>query len=254
MKRNARSVVILWSCLLLSLAPAVALEPLADRTPTVWLGPEPLDPEQSRIGTPIEDFRFRRILGGWTTLHAEGGKLGTVVVVRDPECPVSRRYGPRIKALARTYGRRGIRFVVIYLNDLIGPMALAKDARALAAPASYAGEGSFKIAAALGVASTGDVFLLDGDYRLRYRGAIDDQYGLGYTKDAPTRYYLRNALDALIEGRTIAVPATTAPGCWIDADPSKDPGLRPVLRPGEIVSWAQPADTSRQAPASRSTR
>lgn len=215
---------------------AIAVEPLSERAPTVWLGPELLDPQEARIGNLIEDLRFRRIFGGWATLHAESGRVGTVVVVRDPECPVSRRYGPRVNELARTYGRYGIQFVVIYLNDLVGQVALVKDAQALAAPASYAGEGSFRIAEALGVESTGDVFVLDENFRLRFRGAVDDQFGLGYTKDAPTRHYLRNALDALIEGRTIAIPATSAPGCWIDADPSKDRGLRPMLRPGEVIS------------------
>ncbi len=231
-----RMMIFLTVSLVPTVFPAAAIEPLSERTPTVWLGPEHLDPQESGIGRRIEDLPFRQVFGGWATLHAEGGRLGTVVVVRDPVCPVSKRYGPRVNELARHYRGQGFEFVVIYLNDLLGPVVLANDARALAAPAAYAGEGSFKIAEALGVESTGDVFVLDSRHRLRFRGAVDDQYGLGYTKDAPTRHYLRNALDALVEGIEVEVPATTAPGCWIDADPAKDRGLQPMLSPGEFIS------------------
>jgi len=72
------------------------------------------------------------------------------------------------------------------------------------------------------VVSTGDAFLLDADNKLIYRGAIDDQYGFSYTRDAPTHNYLRNAMDDLLQGRPIKVQATSAPGCVIDADPAKD--------------------------------
>lgn len=90
------------------------------------------------------------------------------------------------------------------------------------APAAKIGRGSFAIANALGVKSTGEVFVLDSENRLVYRGAIDDQYGFGYTQDAPTHNYLRNALDAELHRWPIATPATLAPGCIIDADPQKD--------------------------------
>ena len=72
---------------------------------------------------------------------------------------------------------------------------------------------------------------------MRYRGAVDDQYGLGYTRDFPSRHYLRDALDALRNGDEIETPATAAPGCYIDADPAKD-RLFLDLPGGQIISWA----------------
>ena len=81
----------------------------------------------------------------------------------------------------------------------------------------------------------GEVFVLDTGHRLRFRGAVDDQYGLGYTKDVATRHYLRHALDALIEGEPVQTPATSAPGCVIDADPEKDRLFQPVAD-GQMIS------------------
>ena len=160
---------------------------------------------------------------------------GTVIVVRDPECPVSKRYGPRISSMARHYRDAGFGFVFIYPSETLDAQQRIQDRANLAVPGLYVGKGSFALAEQLGVKSTGEVFVLDAEHRLRYRGAIDDQYGLGYTKDMPTRNYLRNALDAMAQGRTISAPATSAPGCYIDADPAKDQLFHP-LPAGQMLS------------------
>ncbi|MBM3834170.1 MAG: hypothetical protein FJ403_13055 [Verrucomicrobia bacterium] len=52
---------------------------------------------------------------------------------------------------------------------------------------------------------------------LIYRGAVDDQYGLGYSRPAPQSRYLRDALDAMLAHQPPQVPATTAPGCVLEA-------------------------------------
>ena len=212
-----------------------ALEPLADRPVTGSLGPEVMNPDEAGIGRLIRDVAFESVYGGKETLHAVLGDLGTVVVVRDPECPVSLRYGPRVSRLASHYQQQGFAFVFIYLNESLGPTTLAEDVGSLAAPAVYVGKGSHELGAELGVQSTGDVFLLDHAGQLVFRGAVDDQYGFGYTRDLPTRNYLRNALDAVLENRAIEIPAVTAPGCVIDADPRKDQ-LFQALPPGGALS------------------
>lgn len=110
-----------------------------------------------------------------------------------------------------------------------------QDAATLAIPGIYAERGSFALAEQLGVKSTGDVFGLDIEHRLGYRGAVDDQFGIGYTKNFTTSHYLRNAMDAVLNGDAVAVPATSAPGCYIDADPKQD-RVFPPLPEGYILS------------------
>ncbi len=199
-----------------------ALEPIDSREPTFWLEPKAADMHQSGIGKSITDISFSRLHGGEDSLYKVAGPRGTVVFVRDPECPVSLRYGPRSAALAKWYKDKGIHFVFIYLNNKLGADALLQDAERLHTDGVLVGQGSFLLADQLQVVSTGDAFLLDADNKLVYRGAIDDQYGFGYTRDAPTHNYLRNAMDSLLQGKSIEVPATIAPGCVIDADPAKD--------------------------------
>ena len=211
-----------FGLLLIFAGGSTALEPIESREPTIWLGPQAVDAQESGIGKSIPDIAFSHLHGGEDSLYKVAGTRGTAVFVRDPECPVSQRYGPRSAALAKWYKDKGIRSVFIYLNNNLGAEALVQDAKRLHTDGALVGRGSFVLADQLQVVSTGDAFLLDADNKLVYRGAIDDQYGFGYTRDAPTSNYLRNAMDALLQGVSIEVPATTAPGCVIDADPAKD--------------------------------
>lgn len=203
-----------------------AIEPLSDRVPSLTLGPEILDEDEAGIGKAIANVRLEQVDGGVKGLHDLGGSHGTVVIVRDPKCPVSRRYGPRVAALSRAYNGRGFAFVFVYLNERLPVEEMQIDKQRLDAIGAFVTRGGFALAKELGVQSTGDVFVLDVNMRLRFRGAVDDQYGLGYTKDAPTSRYLHNAIDAVLLGRPIAIPAITAPGCYIDADPQKDEQFR----------------------------
>lgn len=206
--------------------PLMAVQPLSNRLPTSWLDPEVLNPNEHKIGQIIEDIGFEHLSGGEGRLHQTTGDNGTVVFVRDPTCPVSIQYGPRMADFVARYQKKGINFVFIYLNDLVGLPILQRDRNRLNTSGTFVAKGSFGVAGALSVNSTGDAFVLDNDNRLVYRGAIDNQFGLGFTRDEATRLYLRSALNALLSGEEIKVPATSAPGCFIDADPSKNEILR----------------------------
>ncbi len=203
------------------------IRPPGDRVPAEWLGPRYLNPSRAGIGRRIPDHVLGTVFGGKASLHDLGGDRGTVILVRDPECPVSRIYGPRQARLAREYQSQGFNFVVLYLNDLLAPEAIASDAGGFDGPAVFVREHGLELARALGVRSTGDVFVLDAKQRLAFRGAVDDQYGIGFTREVATHHYLASALEALVEGRDPAVQATSAPGCFIDASPDAPAGLQP---------------------------
>jgi hypothetical protein len=70
-------------------------------------------------------------------------------------------------------------------------------------------------AAALGVKRTPEVVVLDARRRLRYRGRVDDQYRTGGARPRPTRHDLKEALDAVLAGKEVAVPRTPVDGCLI---------------------------------------
>jgi mono/diheme cytochrome c family protein len=81
---------------------------------------------------------------------------------------------------------------------------------------TYVHDAGGRLAAAIGATSTTDVVVLATDRSIAYHGAIDDQYGFGYSLDSPRRRYLADALTAIRAGGTPFVAATEAPGCVLE--------------------------------------
>jgi hypothetical protein len=71
------------------------------------------------------------------------------------------------------------------------------------------------IADRFGARRTPEVFLLDAERVVRYRGRIDDQYGIGYSRAAPREKDLIRALDEVLAGRAVSRPVTEPAGCYI---------------------------------------
>ena len=75
----------------------------------------------------------------------------------------------------------------------------------------YLHDSSQEVARSYGAQTTPHVFVLDAEGRLRYRGAPDADY------DDPGQRasWLRDALDALLEGAEPSQPETKPVGCSI---------------------------------------
>src|SRR5262249_50558320 len=72
-----------------------------------------------------------------------------------------------------------------------------------------------KLADQLGISRVPAVAVLDGEFALRYRGRIDDQYQVGQRRPKPTRADLVEALDDVLADRKVRVAETEADGCLI---------------------------------------
>lgn len=182
---------------------------------------EPRDPVVDTtfgLGQVVPDFSFTTLEGDSHQLsdYADGSPL--VVLMRDAACPVSRRYGPRSARLDEEFGAAGVRFLYINVSPLDTPEAMAEDAARYGLRAPYAPDRDWHAVRALHALTTTEAFVLDGERRLRYRGAIDDQYGIRFTKPEPRRHYLRTAVEAVLEGGTVRTPSTLAEGCYLAAD------------------------------------
>jgi len=78
-------------------------------------------------------------------------------------------------------------------------------------PLPYLRDESQEVARAYDAKTTPDLFLLDADSRLRYRGAPDSDH-----RDAELgAAWLREALDAVLAGQEPARPETDPVGCSV---------------------------------------
>jgi thiol-disulfide isomerase/thioredoxin len=140
-----------------------------------------------------------------------------VVVVSCNHCPYVIAYEPRLVAIASEYSARGADFLAVNANDATrypddGMLPMKVRAREKAFPFPYVRDDSQAFVRALGARFTPEVYVFDEGRRLRYHGRIDDNH-----RDLAkvSSHDLRNALDALLDGRDPPVAQTTAFGCSV---------------------------------------
>lgn len=169
------------------------------------------------IGEPVPDFSLPGIDGATHALSAHrGDKKAIVVMFICNHCPYVQSYEDRLIAMQREYAGRGVQFLGInsnddsrYPEDSFEEMVARAQMKGYNFP--YLRDDTQETARAYHAVCTPEVFVVDQDLVLRYHGRIDDDRE-GENITSPD---LRNALDALLEGRPVPVPETRAFGCSI---------------------------------------
>ncbi len=153
--------------------------------------PASIDAAKAGIGRAYKDPAIQAALQDAKVL---------VVAFSGPDCPISKLYKPKLDRLSKDYSPKGVRFLIVSSEDK-GFVAL------------------------FGPDRTTETFVVDSSGVLRYRGAVDDQYGIGYAKDVPTQNLLIDAIEAVLGGKGPKIATTEAPGCAVEK-PAR-PGVPP---------------------------
>jgi hypothetical protein len=181
--------------------------------------PKPTSPSHAGIGRMAPDITTKTFQLSKATEKAKG----TVVAISSSTCPLSKKFLPNLVALEAEYAAKGIVFVLLSPMSTDTESGLKEFANAGKFKGSVISDAEGTWAKALGAKSTTDVYVLDAKRTIVYRGALDDQYGLGYSTDAPKHTYTKDAIEALLAGQFPKLSATTAPGCELDLDKSNAP-------------------------------
>ncbi|SUZ98630.1 uncharacterized protein METZ01_LOCUS51484 [marine metagenome] len=166
---------------------------------------------------PLKDLELADISGKNITLANAKGDAGTLVVFSCNTCPWVIRWEDRYVSLANTYAQKGIGMVVVNSNaarfggeDSLEEMVEHAKNNGYNFP--YAQDPESELASAFGATKTPHIYLFNGDDKLVYRGAIDDNAKNAKKVDVP---FLANAIDALLAGNPINPQTTKALGCSI---------------------------------------
>ena len=170
-----------------------------------------------QIGDQAPSFELPNVDGQAELLGEPGGAPATVVYWTCNHCPYALAWHDRLLDVARDYADRGVRVLAVNSNDAErypqdGPQAMRERVQVEGGwPNPYLFDESQDVARAYGAERTPDIFVFDPDLRLRYRGAPDADYD----DPAQNAAWLREALDAVIEGRAPERPETPPVGCTI---------------------------------------
>ena len=132
-------------------------------------------------------------------------------------CPYVRAWEDRMVKVQADYEKKGVQLLAINANDEVkypddSFPNMKQRAREKKFNFPYLRDEDQKVAKSYGAQRTPEVFLFDANRVLRYHGTVDDNY------DDPTAvriHYLRDALNALLQGREVATSETAPVGCTI---------------------------------------
>jgi len=159
------------------------------------------------IGETVPSFSGKTVQGSSFSLaDAQKDHRAVVVMFRSTLCPYSNFYNDLLKNMTAEYGRKRVLFLAVHSDR----WETEDDIRAHAGKYGHTfpviRDSDGRLAKLLNARRTPEVFLMDGEGKLRYHGRIASKMG---TPD------LRNALDALLAGRSIEPAVTKAFGCAI---------------------------------------
>lgn len=169
---------------------------------------------EAGVGRLVPDLAFTDFAGKAGKLSDFKSSKLTIVAFTNTTCPVCKKYAPALARIEREYAAKGVAFL------FVNPTATEKVTEHGFA-GRYVLDADGKLTAGFAAISTAEVFVLDAARTVLYRGAIDDQYGVGYALDAPKNKYLVTAIEEALAGKTPVVAATTAPGCALEPDATK---------------------------------
>jgi peroxiredoxin len=208
------------------------------------------------LGSTAPNFELPGVDGAIHKLADFSSSPVLVVVFTCNHCPIAQMYERRIAQLAADYKDLGVAVVAIQPNDpkairideldssdisdSLEEMKIRAEYKHLTYPYLYDGE-TQTVTDAYGPQATPHVFVFDRDRRLRYEGRMDNSYRAELVKT----HEARDAIDALLAHREVAVKHTGVFGCstkWKEKQASRLAALGKIESQPVQVEMASAAD------------
>lgn len=174
------------------------------------------------VGEPAPDFSLADIAG---QVHRLSDYRGKIVVLEwtNPECPIVRKHylSGNMPGLQKSAASEGVVWLSINSGhpgspgDYDAPRVLGWLGSTGAAPKAYLRDPDGRVGRLYGAKATPDMFVVAADGSLAYAGAIDSIASADPSDIARATNYVRAALDALMQGRPVAVATSRPYGCSI---------------------------------------
>ena len=173
---------------------------------------------------PLTEFKMTNIDGQDWSLVDLAGENGTLVIFTCNTCPFvvgregrSEGWEGRYNEVIAFARENGIGSVLVNSNEAKrkGDDSLEEmkqHAREAGYIAPYVVDAGHKLADGFGARTTPHIYLFDGDFRLVYRGSIDDS--VNSAADVKESY-LEDAITKMVAGKKVKPAITKAIGCSI---------------------------------------
>ncbi len=167
-------------------------------------------------GQFVPDFALRDVRTVQFHRLSDSEAQVTVIVFCGTRWPMAQTYMPRLAAYSAANEMRGVDFVAINSNASESIEETVEQARSLKVRFPMLKDPENRVADLLAAEGLGEALVIDRRGRLRYRGAIDDQFNFEPPRDKPSRNYLLDAIDAVIAGKAVSPERTLVAGARIE--------------------------------------
>jgi peroxiredoxin len=176
---------------------------------------------EPELGSPCPDFNLLGVNGrAYSRREFESAKAFLVMFICN-HCPYVIAVEDRLLDLGRHFANQPVKIAAICANDSENyPVDnfdnMKKRASEKGFPFPYLHDESQQVARAFGAVCTPDFFVYDADMKLKYRGRLDDSW-----KDpsAVRSEDLKNAIEALVQGKSLSRDQKSSMGCSIKWKP-----------------------------------
>ncbi|MBC7451714.1 MAG: thioredoxin family protein [Cytophagales bacterium] len=178
-------------------------------------------PVPYQLGDPIRNFSLLNVANQESiSLESYNDKKVVVLIFTSNNCPYSKLYEKRITELSKQYTASGVVFLLVNSamttndkNENIDAMRTKIQASNYLFP--YLADTLQTLSAEFGISRLPDAFILkkmEGSFRLVYKGAIDDN---PQSAEEASSHYLSDAINAMVNNKTIKITETRPVGCLI---------------------------------------
>ena len=158
---------------------------------------------------------------GKTHTSAEwAGKRAVVLLFVTTDCPLSNGYVPEFNRLERAYARQGMVFYAVQGDATIAAQEVRRHVKEFGYGFPYLLDPQESLATYTGATTTPEAAVLSPGGELLYLGRIDNRLeDYGKRRVQVTEFDLRDALDAIVNGKAVPRARTKPFGCAIIRTP-----------------------------------
>lgn len=173
----------------------------------------PSPPPRQEVG----DFSLLDQQGRFHQLRRQHGARAVVLMIAGNGCPIVRQNVAKLQALQHRFPK--VQFWMLNSNPQDDVASILAETREFGINLPVLKDETQMVAQSLGVQRTAEVIAIGTqDWKIFYRGALDDQMVQGAVKTEAHEHYLEDALDAFLHGKPVSASSTSAAGCLVHYD------------------------------------
>lgn len=142
----------------------------------------------------------------------------SVYVFLSETCPICQNQTLTLRQLYTSYAQKGVSFTGLFPNEEFStPESIAKFGKKYKLEFELKGDEGQKMVSRFGASITPQVYVVrNSTQEVLYQGRIDNGFeGIGKKRQVITAFYLRDALESILNSLPVAVKQTQPVGCYI---------------------------------------